>query len=71
VLSLAEAVVCDLQLTILIRRKKGTTTEKGILLLQLFILTCNGSVVLILCGQAHTLLHDGPSGVMLHVEQVL
>jgi hypothetical protein len=31
----------------------------------------HGSVVIIICGQLHTLLHDSPGGVMLQVEQVL
>jgi hypothetical protein len=67
-LSLTEAAVCDLQLVVLIRRRKCTTVEKSILLLEL---VRDGDVVLIVCGQTHTLLHDSPSGVILQVEQVL
>jgi hypothetical protein len=70
-LSLAEAMVHDLQFAVLIQRRKCTTVEKSILLLQLLELTRNGSVGLIVCGQMHMLLHDGPGGVMLQVEQVL
>jgi hypothetical protein len=68
---LAEAVVHDLQLTVLIRRRKCTTAEKGILMLQLLKLVQNGSVALILCNQTHKLMHDGSRGVMPQVEQVL
>jgi hypothetical protein len=71
VLGLAEAMVRDLILTVLIRRRKCTTVEKNVLLLQLLKLRRNGGGVLIVCGQTHTLLHDSPSGVMLQVEQVL
>jgi hypothetical protein len=39
VLSLAEVTVCDLQLMVLIRRRKCTTIEKSILMLQLLELT--------------------------------
>jgi hypothetical protein len=70
-LGLAEVMVRDLQFLVLIQRRKCTTTEKSILLLQLLKLTRNGIVVLIVCGQMHTLLHDSPGGVMLQVEQVL
>jgi hypothetical protein len=64
-------MVRDLQLTVLIRRRKCTTVEKSILLLQLLELLRNGGVVLIVCRQTHTLLHDNPNGVKLQVEQVL
>jgi hypothetical protein len=40
-------------------------------MLQMLKLAQNGSVVLIVCDQMHTLVHDGSSGVMLQVEQVL
>jgi hypothetical protein len=71
VLGLAEAMVHDLQLTVLIQRSKCTTVEKSILLLQLLELVRNGGVVLIVYGQMHTLLYHSPGGVMLQVEQVL
>jgi hypothetical protein len=45
--------------------------EKSILLLHLLELVRNSVVVLIICGQTHTLLHDNPGNVMLQVEQVL
>jgi hypothetical protein len=45
--------------------------EMGILMLRLHRLMTNGAVVLIVCGQRHTLLHDGFDGVVLQVEQVL
>jgi hypothetical protein len=71
VLGLTEATVRDLQLLVLVRRRKCTTVEKSILLLQLLKLVRNGGVVLIVCGKTHMLLHDHPDGVMLQVEQVL
>jgi hypothetical protein len=71
VLDLIEVAVRNLQLMVLVRRRKCTTVEKGILMLRLLKLTRNGSVVLIVCGQTHTLLHDGSSGLVLQVEQVL
>jgi hypothetical protein len=57
-ISFAEVMVHDLQHTVLVRRRKYTTVEKDILLL-------------IVCGQMYTLLHDSSSSVMLQVEQVL
>jgi hypothetical protein len=45
--------------------------EGHILMLQLLELTRNGGVVLIVCGQPHTLLHDSSGGVVLQVAQVL
>jgi hypothetical protein len=71
VLNLAKVTVRDLQLAFLIQRRKCTTIEKSILLLQLLELARNAGVVLIVCGQMHTLLYDNPDGVMLQVEQVL
>jgi hypothetical protein len=53
-LDLAEAMIRNLQLTVLIRRSKYTTVEKSILLFQLLKLVRNGGVVLIVCGQTHT-----------------
>jgi hypothetical protein len=47
------------------------TAEKSIFLLQLLELMRNGGVVLIICGQTHTLLYDSPDGVMLQVKQIL
>jgi hypothetical protein len=70
-LGLTEVIVRDLQLTVLIRRRKCTTVEKSILLLELLKLMRNGGVVLIVWGQTHTLLHDSPGSVILQVEQVL
>jgi hypothetical protein len=70
-LSLAEVMVHNLQLMVLIRSRKCTIAEKSILLLQLLELTRNGGVVLIVFCQMHMLLHDSPGGVMLQVEQVL
>jgi hypothetical protein len=46
-LGLTEVIVRDLQLTVLIRRRKCTTVEKSILLLELLKLMRNGGVVLI------------------------
>jgi hypothetical protein len=71
VLDLTEAMICDLQLTVLIRRRKCTTVEESILLLHLLELVRNGGVVLIVCSQTHARLHDSLGGVMLLVEQVL
>jgi hypothetical protein len=65
VLSLAKAMVHDLQLAVLVRKSKCTTAEKGILLLKLVELVRNGGVVFIVCGQMHTLLHDSAGSVML------
>jgi hypothetical protein len=62
-LGLTEVVVCDLQLTVLVRTWKCTTTENGILMPQ-------PVDVLPICGQPQTLLDDSPSGVVLQVEQV-
>jgi hypothetical protein len=53
-LNLAEAMIHNLQLAVLIRRSKYTTAEKSILLFQLLKLVRNGGVVLIACGQTHT-----------------
>jgi hypothetical protein len=71
VLDLVKVVVRVLQLTVMIRRRKCTIAEKSILLLQLLELVRDGSIVLIVCGQTHTLLHESSCGVMLQVEQVL
>jgi hypothetical protein len=71
VLDLAEAMICDLQLMVLIQRRKCTTAEESILLLHLLELMRNGGVVLIVCSQTHMRLHDRLGGVMLQVEQVL
>jgi hypothetical protein len=64
VLSLTEAVVCDLQLTVLVRRCKCTTAEDGILMPQPLD-------VLPVCGQPQMLLDDGLSSAVLQVQQVL
>jgi hypothetical protein len=70
-LGLTKVVVHDLQLMLLVQRRKGSTLEKCILLLQLLILMCKVGVVLIVCSQTHMLLHEGLSSVMLQVEQIL
>jgi hypothetical protein len=71
VLSLAEEIVCYIQLVVLVQRWECIATENSILMLQLLELMLNGGVVLIVCGQMHTLLHDRYSYVMLQVEQVM
>jgi hypothetical protein len=64
VLGLTEATVNDLQLVVLARRWKCTTTEGGILLPQ-------SLDMLLEEGHPHMLLDDGLDGVPLQVEHVL
>jgi hypothetical protein len=64
VLGLAEVAVCNLQLTVPVRRWKCTTTEVVFLMPQ-------PVGVLPICDQPQTLLDDGPGGVVLQVKQVL
>jgi hypothetical protein len=59
VLGLAEAMVHNLQLAVLVRRRNYTITEKVILMLQLCKLMRDGIVVLIICVHTQALLDDG------------
>jgi hypothetical protein len=63
-LDLTKAVVCDLQLVVLVRRQKCTSVEDDILMPQPLD-------VLLVCSQPQTLLDDGHGGGVLQVEQVL
>jgi hypothetical protein len=67
-LGLAKVTVHDLQLIVLVRRRKCTTMEKCILMLQLCKLASDGDVVLIVCGHTQALLDNGPGEVVLQVE---
>jgi hypothetical protein len=48
-----------------------TAVEDGILMPQPLEFVRRSGGVLLICCQMHTLLHVGPSGVVLEVEQVL
>jgi hypothetical protein len=70
-LNLVEEMICDLQLTVLVWRRKCTTVEKVILMLQLPKLAWDGGVAFIACSHTHALLDNGPGKVVLQVEWVL
>jgi hypothetical protein len=65
---LTEVMLRDLQLTVLVRRRKCTTVEKVILMLQLPKLARDSGVVFLVCGHMHARLDDGPGEVVLQVE---
>jgi hypothetical protein len=60
-LSLTEATICDLQLSVLLGRRNCTTTEKVTLTLQLCELTRCGNVALLISSHAEMRLKDSHS----------
>jgi hypothetical protein len=71
VLSLTEAMICNLQLPVLFGRGNCTTIENVILALQLCKLTCGRNVVLLISNHVETLLKNNGCRVVLQVERVL
>jgi hypothetical protein len=67
-LSLTKSMVSALQLTVLLKGWARTTVKDGILMPQPLELVGSSIRVLLVCHQMHTLLHDGPGGVVLEVE---
>jgi hypothetical protein len=64
-LGLAEAMIRDLELPILLGRRNCTTTEKVILTLLVCELTRGQNVALLISSHAETLLKDSRSCVVL------
>jgi hypothetical protein len=69
-LSIAEVMIRDLQLRVLLGRRNCTTVEKVILTLQLCELPRHGGVALLTSGHA-VLLNDYHLSAVLQVEQAL
>jgi hypothetical protein len=67
-LILTKSTVSDLQLAVRLGGWARTIAKDGILMPQPLELTESSSGVLLVCRQTHTLLHDGPDGVVLEVE---
>jgi hypothetical protein len=62
-LGLTMSTVSDLQLAVLLRGWARTIVEDGILMPQpLELVRSSGGVLLVVCRQTHTLLHDSPGG---------